>query len=142
MIMICNSKTNKKRHNTIAKILHKALLPYEYILPDFKIIIYDRCIGCNTQKSTGIYYTKNEIDFNIRQLFDLYNNPDDLCRDKKEHIKLLKTFRQYLIFALYHELGHYKSKDYFNNKYNNDKIEQLRADYFSLRILKKLKVIK
>jgi len=138
MIRIYNSKTNKRKHTTIKKILHKALLQYKNLLPNFRIIIYDKDLRTNR---TSIFKNRNRIDFNVRQLLRLYHNPGELIRDKKDHIGIIKTFKQYIIFVLYHELGHFKSRDYFNNRYGRA-VEELRADYFSLKILKKLKVIK
>ena len=138
-IRIYNDKNNTKKHDIIKVILHKALLPYKDILPNFRIYIYDKEKGFNTK--TSIYRNEYRIDFNIAELLRIYKNPADLTRVDKDHISQLKTFRQYLIFVLYHELGHFKSKDYFYFNYGKG-IEELRADYFSLRILKRIGVIK
>jgi len=138
-IRIYNDKNNTKKHDIIKDILHKALLPYKDILPNFRIYIYDKEKGFNTK--TSIYKNEHRIDFNIAELLRIYKNPADLTRVDKDHISQLKTFRQYLIFVLYHELGHFKSKDYFYFNYGKGR-EELRADYFSLRILKRIGVIK
>jgi len=138
-IRIYNDKDNTKKHDIIKGILHKALLPYKDILPNFRIYIYDKEKGFNTK--TSIYRNEHRIDFNIAELLRIYKNPADLTRVDKDHISQLKTFRQYLIFVLYHELGHFKSKDYFYFNYGKGR-EELRADYFSLRILKRIGVIK
>jgi len=138
-IRIYNDKNNTKKHDIVKGILHKALLPYKDILPNFRIYIYDKEKGFNTK--TSIYRNEHRIDFNIAELLRIYKNPADLTRVDKDHISQLKTFRQYLIFVLYHELGHFKSKDYFYFNYGKGR-EELRADYFSLRILKRIGVIK
>lgn len=103
------------------------------------IIVYDVDNG----KNTCLRWYYPHIRINLAELFNLYKNPCEHSRGTPR----INKFKDYLVYALYHELGHYKLREYYYNESSytytqSRKKFELKADKFSRLYLKKRGFIK
>lgn len=135
---IISSKDNSKGYNTIKKFITEDLLKHIDLLPkNLEIMLYDYEVYGN---HTGIVKEFNgyRIDLNLPQILRLYKGKSKINRIDEKHLPKFKSFKNYLLFVLYHELGHYNLKHLFNavDYLNNKGKYEIDADKFSLRFLK------
>lgn len=131
-----NSEIEKK-YPRIYRYIKILILKHKNEFPKIlNVKIY--CGGYNYDNSTclkscGIYPNqKFDLNINLRQLLEIYNKKS--LFDKTRIIpEKIKGFRKYILFVIFHELGHYSlghHKNYFN--YINDKNQnEINCDLFS-----------
>lgn len=138
IITIGKYNKRKRKYNTIKRLIFQALSKQRDLLPkNLEILLYDYK---NLSNNTGLYKKgdRYKIDFNLRELLDFYKNRTTLRRTDIEHLPKFKNFRSYLLFALYHELGHYNLKHHLNGDYYSmyRNLCEIDADKYSLKLLK------
>lgn len=137
--IIISGKDNSKGYNTIKKFITKDLSKHINLLPprNLEIILYDYEVYGN---HTGIVkeFNGHRIDLNLPQILRLYKGRSKLNRIDRKHLPKFKSFKNYLLFVLYHELGHYNLKHLFNevDYFNNKGICEIKADKFALKVIK------
>ncbi len=112
MIKIYQDYKNKRKYPRLEKFIYEFLHRHKKDLPRFiRVWIYDYEAGL--EKSTGICRTRNpkrpahSLDINLRQIMRLYKT-NDTTKNIKERVLpgKIKGFRKFLLFVLYHEIGH------------------------------------
>ena len=135
---IKNDINNSKKYTFIKEFIAKDLLRHKEIFPEnLKIILYDYE---NLENKTGLFIHGADIivDINLIEILRLYKKGHGfLHRSDIKHLPEFKSFKNYLLFVLYHELGHYNLKHCFNmdHYFINRNVCELEADKFSLEIL-------
>ena len=124
-----NSIKYKYIENCITKILYnvKKELPKNlnvYIINKF-----------SQEYSTGIYRENGiyTMDLNLNELFYLYKNNEYLTRGFNKKI----SFKKFIAWAIFHELGHYKKHWYKKNNMEVEKLYKLRSNIKYLHIQEK-----
>ena len=89
-------------------------------------------ISYRTNCRNGINYDF-KIDVNLRQLLRYYKNPDYFKKGNRLYPGKIKGIRKYLLFAIYHEIGHYylKNRQGFENIEKNDFERENFCDKFA-----------
>jgi len=131
MITIKQNKENRRIYNRISGYISRQLLKVKAELPkQLEVIITDYEAGRNNTglwREAGKYY----IEVNLRELRRLYNQSEYIKRGFKPGL----SFRKYISFALYHELGHYKKHFYNRNPKELYRLAKLRdTDIEALRV--------
>jgi hypothetical protein len=112
----------------------------KHLPENIKIYVYSYDNGDNR---TAIFRDFTRLDINLKQLRDIHKG-----REKRpRNTPIFKKFRDLVLFAIYHELGHYKlSKYYYNNTEHyylkSEKLYETKADKFSRVYLKKRGILK
>jgi hypothetical protein len=144
MIKVYQSKQNKKLYPYITSYIEKFLNRHKRELPKFlKVNIYDfKGILNGNHNTTGLSHQKKWdtgklynfiLDINLNQLLNLYSGRE-LIRDKNRlEPKKLGGFRRFLIYVLYHEIGHWilRHQENFNDYLNNKIDSEIKADLFA-----------
>ncbi len=129
-------KDSNRSHTTIKKIISKVLLEHKDILPSELVISLIKDNNITLETSTGI--DKNLfgyiIDFNLIQIYNLYKGKEKIQRCNTKHLPKFKKFKDYLLFVLFHELGHYDLKHFLNPDKQTLQRETV-TDIYSLKLL-------
>ena len=96
--------------------------------------------------STGLSWRHNinsgikqdfKIDLNLRQILYIYKNPDSINQKGRISPATIKGIRKFILFVIYHELGHYvlKQKQEFNSIEQCSEKSEIFADSFAFDTL-------
>ena len=140
MIKIIESNNNKRKYPYINKFIREFLSRNKKDLPKYlKVYIYDYIgydNGTSIENSIS-RTTQKPINFvlyiNLKQIFDLYTGKNELILSGRNLPGKIKGIRKYILFVLYHELGHINLKhcDSYDN-YNQDRqTKEINADLWA-----------
>lgn len=136
MIKIYQSKNNKKEYPYITGYISNFLLRHKKELPKFlKVKIYDyEDLSIYKDNLTGLEHSKDKtgraydfiLHINLKQILDLYTGRKNLSIPSRDLPGKIKGIKQYLLFVIYHELGHYNLEHH--NKFNEYKEKRIEAE--------------
>ena len=129
MIEIKQIKYSNRSYSGINKYLFKVLINNNVTLPKNLFITLT-----DGWQSTHIFEAEEEkiclITLNLIELLKLYKRKEYLNRGFNDKI----TFKQFLVFVLYHELAHYQ-KHFYNTNIEKDKTKkEAQADYYAMNL--------
>ena len=148
MLRITQDSHTKRKYKYIERFLydslkeHKDLLPKNLTVNIYNSIRYFNTTGIASYQNPEAYIPQRvELDLNLEEILWLYKNPDKVGRDIPYYQNKIKGFRNYLLFVLYHEIGHYnkghlsyRPPDFTSRE---RKARELKADKFSYWLLKR-----
>jgi hypothetical protein len=121
-----NNKENKlieKEYPLLYRYIREFILRHKKELPKIlKVRLFDYEAG--RENSTGLSYRESRVtgakynyglDINLRQILRLYKDNNGLNDSGRIYPGQIKGIRKYILFVIYHELGHYNirhSQDY------------------------------
>lgn len=121
-------KLIKKEYPRIYRYITDFILRHKKELPKIlkvRLFDYDNFSNSTCLSSRlNLWDNKNydwRLDINIKQIFDLYSEPEKFTKKGRLYPGKIKGIRKYLLFVIYHEFGHYNLKhqqnyiDYQNN---------------------------
>lgn len=124
----------------LINIIRKELVRNKNKFEDLKsVFIYD---VDERKNNTALRWFYKSIRINLAELLNLYKNP---CLHSRG-TPAINKFSKYILYAFYHEVGHYKLKEWYYN-YNSGNYTQsrskfeLKADKFSRLYLRKRGII-
>jgi len=129
MLYIIQHYENEKKYKNIEKCISGILNTVKKELPknlNVKIVnVYSHKFSTGIYRENGVYF----IDLNLGELIHYFNEGEYLTRGFKEKI----SFKKFIAWAIFHELGHYKKHWYKKNYMEVEKLFKLRNNYDGLR---------
>lgn len=146
MIKYIPDKKNKKEYPYIEKFILDFLARHKKELPRIlKVKIYDYE---NYLNITGLSYYQNRktgkpydyiLEINLKQILDLYTGREKFSiPGRQKNLEAIKGIREFILFVLYHEIGHYVL-GHQKNGYSggdNGSIQEFNCDKFAYENLR------
>ena len=139
MIKFNNKESNlvKKEYPRLYRYITDFILRHKKELPKIlKVRLYDYESGDNNTKLSSrrsISRAENydwQLDINIKQIINIYKNPGLLPQGRYIPAKI-KGIRKYLLFVIYHEIGHYLLKHQENFTGYDNLTREINCDSFA-----------